>query len=122
MILEIRIPDIHPSLNEWTRFHWAVKKRIKDTWYAQIYVLVYQLKSKQCLCLPFKSRPKVTITYRFPDNRDRDADNYAPKFIIDGLRYARVISNDSVKDIQLEPVKIELGTGTRETIIRVEDL
>jgi crossover junction endodeoxyribonuclease RusA len=37
----------------------------------------------------------VEVEYRFPDRRRRDADNYVPKGILDGLRAAGVLVDDS---------------------------
>lgn len=55
-----------------------------------------------------KKKPKrpfnkaiVHITYHFDDNRRRDPDNYAGKFILDGLVLAGVIKDDSFDCIDL---------------------
>ena len=49
---------------------------------------------------PFE-KATVTITYYFPDNRRRDPDNYAGKFLLDGLTKGGVIKDDDFKHINL---------------------
>jgi len=50
---------------------------------------------------PFK-KAMVRITYFFPDKRRRDPDNYSGKFLLDGLRKAELIEDDSFSNIILE--------------------
>lgn len=59
-------------------------------------------------CLANKDRPKepwenatVEITYFFPDRRRRDHDNYAGKFVLDGLTRAGVIVDDDLRHISV---------------------
>lgn len=75
-------------------------------------------------CSPKPERPLkkagVKITYCFPDKRRRDPDNYSGKMLLDGLRAARVIRDDSFFEIELS-LKAEFGTKTALTIVEVED-
>ena len=85
----------HPSLNQWTRWHWGKKHKIKGEF-------VEEIKLK---CNKYQ-RPKLTgatveILYYFDDKRRRDKDNYVPKFILDGLVKSGVIKDDNDNDIFL---------------------
>ena len=58
-------------------------------------------------CRANKDRPKepyqyalVEITYYFPTRARHDADNYAGKFLLDGLTKAKVIVDDDLKHIR----------------------
>ena len=75
-MIEIIIPDRqHPSLNEWIRWHWAKRDRVKKTWETEI---TYKANKHQ---RPEFEQARVEILYYFPDERRRDLDNYVPKFI-----------------------------------------
>lgn len=50
---------------------------------------------------PFK-KARVRITYFFPNKIRRDPDNYSGKFLLDGLRKAKLIEDDSFSNIILE--------------------
>ncbi|MGL5511674.1 MAG: hypothetical protein ACRDBM_00340, partial [Sporomusa sp.] len=72
--LTIVIYDIPPSLNDWHGMHWAAKAKLKKHWEDILKVL---LRGYRCV-----EKPVVRITY-YPDiDRNRDKDNYAPKWIM----------------------------------------
>ena len=82
----ITIPGIPPSLNQWSRMHWAKAARLKKQWEQDVYFASYNTKPKQSI-----RYAKVTITFYFKDRRRRDMDNYTPKFLMDGLVKAGII-------------------------------
>lgn len=46
-------------------------------------------------------RARVTLAYWFPDRRRRDPDNHAGKHILDGLRKAGVLADDTFEVVEL---------------------
>jgi len=115
MGIKITIPcRVHPSLNEWKNWHWTKVGREKVSWEKEIY---YELKLAKAPLFKF---PKVKITYYFKDKRARDKDNYAPKFILDGIKKAKVIIDDSVLK-SICDWELLIGTGETKTVIEIEE-
>lgn len=112
--MKITIPGKqHPSLNSWTRWHWAKKNRIKKDWVEEIGWLV-KTKAKQKY-----EKALVEIIYYFDNKHKRDKDNYAPKFIMDGLVEAGVITDDNTDDIFLNwKLKYDKENPRTEIIIK----
>ena len=93
-MITITIPDIPPSLNKWSRMHWAKAAEIKRQWEADVYYTAYGQRPKE----PYK-KAKVTITYFFKTKQRHDLDNYTPKFILDGLVKAHILLDDRAEYI-----------------------
>jgi len=81
-------------------------------------------------CLASKDRPKqpyaladVTIMYYFPTKARHDADNYAGKFLLDGLTKAGVIVDDDMAHIRLHVAGNvdKKSPRTVITVVEVED-
>ena len=91
------IPDIPPSLNKFAGREnvWAYRAD-KKQW--QALCAVY--------CRPKPSEPikkcVVRITYFFRTRQRHDPDNYSGKFILDGLREAGIIEDDSFSNVELQ--------------------
>lgn len=91
----IQIPRIPPSLNEWSRWHWAKRDRYLKK-------LVWDLEwLVKAFGLPRFEAATVQVVYYFRTSRGRDKDNYSGKFILDALRYAGVILDDRAELISL---------------------
>lgn len=86
------------SLNKLYRMHWAKRHRYLQEWIDEVFFTCR--KDNLIPEVPFK-KAKVTIRYYFQDRRRRDKENYAPKAIVDALRYSGIIEDDSVKHINL---------------------
>ena len=90
------IPDIPPSLNKYAGREnvWAYRAD-KKQWEALCAVY----------CRPKPSEPikkcLVGITYFFRTMQRHDPDNYSGKFILDGLRKAGIIEDDSFSNVML---------------------
>lgn len=95
--MTVTIPGVPPSLNKFAGREntWEYRENKKKwTW------------AVKAVCMANKDRPKkpypkavVEITYFFQDQRRHDADNYAGKFLLDGLTQAGVIVDDDLKHI-----------------------
>lgn len=86
--LTISIPEIHPSINEWKKWHYYKYSIEKQRW-ATMMVLLLNKQPK------FEGPVEVDVRYYFPDKRKRDLDNYTFKFGMDGLVAARTIEDDN---------------------------
>lgn len=90
------IPGIPPSNNEYIgRTNYREYQRVKKMWADRITLC----------CRPKPRTPlphaRVVLTYYFPDLRRRDPDNYSGKMLLDGLKAARIIEDDSFDKIEL---------------------
>ena len=91
------IPDIPPSLNKFAGREnvWAYRAD-KKQW--QVLCAAY--------CRPKPPEPikkcVVRITYFFRTRQRHDPDNYNGKFILDGLREAGIIEDDSFSNVELQ--------------------
>jgi hypothetical protein len=91
------IPDIPPSLNKFAGREnvWAYRAD-KKQWEALC----------TAYCRPKPSEPikkcVVRITYFFRTRQRHDPDNYNGKFILDGLREAGIIEDDSFLNVELQ--------------------
>lgn len=98
--MKLVIPAIPPSNNKYMgrnakNFHFAYQEE-KRKWEWLVRAALKQKPQK-----PFK-KARVRITYFFPDRRRRDPDNYSGKFLLDGIRKAGLIQDDSFSNIKLE--------------------
>ena len=78
--------------------------------------------------MSLKDRPKmpyefaeVRIKYYFPTNARHDADNYAGKFLLDGLTKAGIIVDDDFKHIRLS-ASGEYDRENPRTVIEVKEV
>lgn len=94
------IPQNMPSLNEWKRWHWGNQKRYLDALTENLTNLA------MVLGWPRFEKARVEVMHYFRTPRRRDSgDNYAPKFILDALRYAGVLAEDNSEVLKVpEPV------------------
>jgi len=98
--IKLAIPDIPPSNNKFIGrnargFHFVYQEE-KRKWEWMVRAAVKKKPQK-----PFK-KARVRITYFFPNKIRRDPDNYSGKFLLDGLRKAELIEDDSFSNIILE--------------------
>lgn len=105
-MIQFEVPGIPPSWNQIMRMHRMEQVRVANEWHATIgwAALAAKVETRH---IP---RARVTLRYRFPDRRRRDPDNYAGKFLLDGLTQTGIIADDSFDVITLviergEPVK-----------------
>lgn len=113
-MLMLRLPYLPPS--EWnpnSRTHWRKREQVKVVVQDEIIALVREQNWDQ----PPLQMANVKLTWTFPDNRRRDPDNLvaASKPLIDALRKAGVIHDDSWQHMNLE-IAWERGNKAATTI------
>lgn len=112
----MRLERVHPSINRWTLRHWSAKNREKKDWADTI---GWELKvQKLWKKIPAAEVTALTITYFMKENRRRDKDNYAPKFILDGLKEHAAIVDDNSKDLLVDWGFEKLNEKNPYTIIK----
>jgi len=120
-MITLDIPRIPVSPNALLGFHWRYRKQNCDLWQKEIwYALISAGYSPQHLPYP---RAKITICRQSHCSLDPDNLVASVKPIIDALRYARVLVDDSAKHLEL------VVTQTRErrsvaprTLIEIQPL
>ena len=113
----ITITDVPPSQNIYKNWHWAKQRKEKIKWE----YIIRSYSDKWGVWMSLSYAHKVTITFYFPDKRRRDKDNYVYfKGILDGLKNAGMIRDDSEKEIDVVYPPLKLGTGERKTVIELE--
>jgi crossover junction endodeoxyribonuclease RusA len=109
------IPALPPSLNVWSRKHWRIR-------HAQVKALTTNLLGLRLENgLPKVERPRVQLVYYFRDNRKRDPDNYAGKFILDGLRHAGIIADDNAGVLRLPQPEFQVDKQRPRTEVFVSE-
>lgn len=111
-----KIPEIPPSNNKFIGrdVRWAYREE-KQRWAELIHYFCRPRPPK-----PFK-KATVKLAYKFSDGIRRDPDNYSGKMILDGLKSAGIIEDDSFNNIVLI-LCAEFKTKTKETIIEVTEI
>jgi Holliday junction resolvase RusA-like endonuclease len=108
--LTVIIYDVPPSLNDWHGMHWAAKAKVKRQWEELLIALL-----SGCRCV---EKPEVRITYHYDLQRDRDKDNMAPKYIMDGLVKAGVIHDDNIRAVDLDwTISLKRAEWSRTEIV-----
>ena len=97
--IRITLKNTPPSLNKFAgrENNWEYRNT-KAMWTDNVQWAV--MASKQKPPEPFQ-QAHVEIMYYFPSARRHDPDNYAGKFLLDGLTKAGVIADDSFDHITL---------------------
>lgn len=89
------LPGIPPSNNKFIgrKNIWEYRK-VKEEWEQLIFYKCCRDLPPKPICIA-----EIIIEYYFPDKRRRDPDNYSGKMLLDGLRKAGVIEDDSFDNI-----------------------
>lgn len=111
----IDIPEVHPSLNEWAvKWHHYKRNSEKKRW-TEMVGWICKGKKK------FDGAVDITIRYIVPNKRRHDIDNYAPKFILDGLVEAGVIKDDCLDIVKSISINIEYEKGVSNSIVLIRE-
>lgn len=108
--LKLKIPEKISSNSTYAGIHWAKRKKIADIWHKSF--------------LQFKNKYKVEeypvgITFIFRLKKQIDIDNLGTmiKLSIDGLKYAKIIEDDTPKHINELHIFQEKGNDEVEIIL-----
>lgn len=95
----IIIPGIPPSNNEYmgNSHNHHIYRNTKREWENTVH---WAVKVAGWRGEPL-SKARVELVYHFPTGHRRDPDNYSGKFILDGLKKAGVLVDDSFRNVQL---------------------
>ena len=114
--IRITLPGIPRSLNAFAgrRNIWEYREE-KQHWTDLVCLLGRSQRPTKPL-----DKAVVTISYRFPDKRRRDPDNYNGKMLLDGLTQAGIIADDSFQHIKL--ILTAEAPGPARTTIFVKEM
>ena len=117
-MMRITLKGVPPSLNQFAGRENSWEYRKAKAYWTQL-VWATCRASKERPAAPYQMAD-VEIMYYFQDKRQHDPDNYAGKFLLDGLTKANVIADDSFDHIRLH---IAGGYDKREprTVITVRE-
>jgi crossover junction endodeoxyribonuclease RusA len=118
-MINLIIPGIPPSLNQWRNMHHYTEAKQKKEW-EDIVILEVQRQRKKPP-KPIK-RSTTTYTYYFPDRRRRDASNFSPKWLEDGLVKAGVLEDDSFENVDLKVRKGGVDKHNPRVEITIEEM
>jgi len=95
--VKITLKGVPPSLNATAgrKNVWQYRQD-KNAWTSAVYLTCKACKDRPAQ--PFQ-KARVEITYFFPTRARHDADNYAGKYLMDGLTQAGVIIDDDLAHI-----------------------
>lgn len=118
-MITLTLDGVPPSLNRTAgRANVWEYRRTKDEWTAAV---VWAIKVAKCKPpRPFELA-HITLHYFFPDRRRRDADNYAGKFLLDGLTRGGIIVDDDMQHISTT-IKGDVDKTKPRTVITVEEI
>lgn len=111
------VPENMPSINQWKNWHWTKQARYKKD-LTEIMTILTLIVGK-----PKYEKALIEITHYHPVVRNRDSgDNYAPKFILDSLRYAGFICEDHAGAIRVPEPTLLIDKESWRTQIKITEL
>lgn len=106
-------PFVHPSVNRWSRTHWAVREKQKNKLIETAKAII-----KASGGFVFPGPVEVYITLVFKDQRKRDIDNYSCKWLIDALK-DDVFTDDNSEVVKALHIRFEVdkANGGRSEVV-----
>ena len=117
-MITLEIPRIPESPNDLRRFHWRHRYRHDQLWKDEVRYAVLQSKP---LNIPF-AKAKVSIDRRSRGRLDPDNLVSSMKPVIDALRHARVLADDTVDHIELTVTQSATHHLPPRTLIEITPL
>lgn len=118
----ITLKGTPPSLNKFAgRLNTWDYRSEKEHWTAAVYIAAQNEMRRSGARKKPPELARVEISYYFPDRKRRDPDNYAGKFLLDGLTKAGAIMDDDFRHIQLS-VEGHCDKDRPRTIIKVTEI
>jgi len=108
-----------PTYNRLNKMHWAKRRDLKTTWEWEV------LDAAARAGRPTFQRARIQIVLYYGLARRRDPDNLlggAAKFLLDGLRLAKVIPDDDLTTIELPEVQVEIDRKNPRVEIEITSL
>jgi hypothetical protein len=105
------LPVTPPSLNKYTRMHWAAKKRVREAFQEEVWAAINGACNKE-RCPRGLEAVELRAVLTFPVIRGRDSDNYGAtlwKFVQDVLTRQGVIPDDTADRCTGYPPRIVVG-------------
>lgn len=112
------IPAVPPSLNRYTRMHWAAKERERESFQQMVWAV---LNEKGNRCPRNLGAVDLHSVIVFTNLRHRDSDNYGSvlyKFVQDVLVAEGIIANDTADLCTGFPPALEVGPA-EQTILMI---
>ncbi len=103
--VKFTIPRTPPYLNDYIRSHWAVKKELRRTWARDVFYALLAAGGERIVSMKDERPPKMRVHIKiFWQTRRTDPDSLVGcvKPILDGMRDALLIRNDSEAWLELE--------------------
>lgn len=119
MSLTLEIPRITHSLNTILRWHWRTQRRESKHWQDEIY---YALRQKGITQITPYPRARVVIDRRSCGELDQDNLTGSVKPVIDALRYAHIIEDDTPAHLLLEVTQTRAYREPPRTRIQIDPI
>ena len=111
-----RVDAIPLSLNEWSRRRPAYIARLKADYATEVWAAVLAARQHGTWDGQRFHQAECVVRYHFPDGQRRDPDNYTPKFLLDALVAAGVLTDDDFTHLDL---RIQRGADARPPWVEV---
>ena len=116
-MIEIQVPEVAPSPNRLMRLHWAARRRLLKKWEWIVFAEVYRMGGP--LAIKYHGKLAVRITRRSRNALDQDNLVGSAKLVLDALKNAKIIEDDSPEHIELTCVQ---ERGLPQTTIQVSPI
>lgn len=118
-MITLEIPRIPPSPNNLLGAHWRHRAKNSELWRQEVWLALYQSKAVPPAPYP---RAQVSIDRRSRGQLDPDNLVGSVKPVIDALRYAKVLLDDSPAHLELKVTQTQHSKLPPRTLIKIQPL